>query len=228
VLQGGIVSSIVQISTPQACAPPAPRSIGNAPAPASNHLNAKHLTVRQAFLLMLREPHKYLLQRWNWKSAVLSSLLRALLFFATNLAAGLPAAIAALQTELVFRGITSGFYGALTEAFREVEPPWEAALTVMFLLPVANHSVELLVHWMRGTQKLFPSILASVVLTAFSTLFNFYVMRRGVLIVGSGRHSLGKDLLKLPRLVVDFVTWGPRYLMRRAGSKSGSGRADGD
>jgi hypothetical protein len=223
VLQGNIVSSIVQISTPQACAPPAPRSIGKAPA-----LTARHLTVRQAFLLLLKEPHKYLLRRWNWKSAVLSSLLRASLFFATNLAAGLPAAIAALQTELVFRGITSGFYGALTEAFREAEPPWEAALTVMFLLPVANHSVELLVHWMRGTQKLFPSILASVVLTAFSTLFNFYVMRRGVLIVGSGRHSLGKDLLELPRLVVDFVTWGPRYLMRQAGSKSGSGRADGD
>jgi hypothetical protein len=72
---------------------------------------------------------------------VLSSLLRASLFFATNLAAGMPAAIAAMKTELVFRGITSGFYGALTEAFREPEPLWAAALTVMLLLPVANHSV---------------------------------------------------------------------------------------
>lgn len=163
---------------------------------------------------------------------MLSSLLRASLFFATNLAAGMPAAIAAMKTELVFRGITSGFYGALTEAFREAEPPWAAALTVMFLLPVANHSIELLVHWMRGTQKLLPSIAASVVLTAISTLFNFYVMRRGVLIVGDGRHSLGKDLLKLPRLVVDFVTWIPRYLIRRAGRKRGSvgvgGERDGD
>lgn len=154
------------------------------------------------------------------------------MFFATNLAAGMPAAIAAMKTELVFRGITSGFYGALTEAFREAEPPWAAALTVMFLLPVANHSIELLVHWMRGTQKLLPSIAASVVLTAISTLFNFYVMRRGVLIVGDRRHSLGKDLLKLPRLVVDFVTWIPRYLIRRAGRKRGSvgvgGERDGD
>ena len=159
---------------------------------------------------------------------MLSSLLRATLFFATNLAAGLPAAIAAMKTELVFRGITSGFYGALTEAFREAEPPWAAALTVMFLLPVANHSIELLVHWMRGTQKLLPSIVASVILTAFSTLFNFYVMRRGVLIVGAGRHSLGKDLLKLPRLVVDFVTWMPRYMIRRAAEKPGSGRVGGE
>jgi hypothetical protein len=167
VLQSGIVSSIVQISTPQACAPPAQRSILNSPA--SNHHSATHLTVRQTFLPLLRRPYTYLLHRWNWKSAVLSSLLRASLFFATNLVAGLPAAIAAMKTELVFRGITSGFYGALTEAFREAEPPWEAALTVMFLLPAANHSIELLVHWLRGTQKLFPSILASVILTAFST-----------------------------------------------------------
>ena len=180
------------------------------------------------FLQLLREPMKYLLHRWNWKSAVLSSLLRASLFFATNLAAGWPAAMAAMKTELVFRAITSGFYGALTEAFREAEPPWAAAATVMLLLPVANHSLELFVHWMRGTQKLLPSILASVILTAFSTLFNFYVMRRGVLIVGAGRHSLGKDLLHLPRLVVDFVTWVPRYLIRRASRKSDAGHPDGD
>jgi hypothetical protein len=140
----------------------------------------------------------------------------------------MPAAIAATKTELVFRGVTSGFYGALTEAFREAEPPWAAAMTVMILLPVANHSVELLVHWMRGTQRLIPSIIASVILTAFSTLFNFYVMRRGVLIVGSGRHSLRTDLSRLPRLVVDFVTWLPRYFLRKASRDSGSDRSHGD
>jgi hypothetical protein len=209
-------------STSQAFAPPAERPVRGLPATATGHI-----TVRQAFLLLLREPVKYLLHRWNWKSALLSSILRASLFFAANLSAGLPAAVAAMQTELVFRGITSGFYGALTEAFREAEPPWAAALTVMFLLPVANHSLEFFVHWMRGTQKLLPSIVASMILTAFSTLFNFYVMRRGALIVGSGRHSLGRDLLRLPRLAVDFVTWLPRYLIRRSSRNSDSHRPHG-
>ncbi len=208
------------LSTSQACAPPAARSIRDLPA-------ANRITVRQTFLLLLREPVKYLLHRWNWKSALLSSILRAGLFFATNLSAGLPAAVAALKTELVFRGVTSGFYGALTETFREAEPPWAAALTVMVLLPVANHSIELLVHWMRGTQNLVSSILASMILTAFSTSFNFYVMRRGALIVGHGRHSLGKDLLRLPLLAVDFVTWLPRYLIRKASRNSDSGRPHG-
>jgi hypothetical protein len=212
----------VPLSTSQACAPPAARSVRGLPATATGRI-----TVRQAFLLLLREPVKYLLHRWNWKSALLSSILRASLFFATNLSAGLPAAIAALKTELVFRGITSGFYGALTEAFREAEPSWAAALTVMVLLPVANHSLEFFVHWMRGTQKLLPSIVASMILTAFSTLFNFYVMRRGALIVGSGRHSLGRDLLRLPRLAVDFVTWLPRYLIRKSSRNSDSHRPHG-
>jgi hypothetical protein len=79
---------------------------------------------------------------------------------------------------------------------------------------------------MRGTQKLLPSIIASMILTAFSTLFNFYVMRRGALIVGSGRGSLGMDLLRLPRLAVDFVTWFPRYLIRRSSRNSTSSRPD--
>lgn len=126
------------LPSPQACAAPAVRSLRQLPV-------ARRLTVKQT--LLLQEPVKYLLHRWNWKSAVLSSVLRASLFFATNLTAGLPAALVAMKTELVFRGIISGFYGALTEAFREAEPPLAAPLTVMMLLPVANHSVELLVQF---------------------------------------------------------------------------------
>ena len=200
-------------TTSQVCANPAPRHIERLPL-------SNRLTVRRALLLLIREPVKYLLQRWNWKSAVLSSLLRASLFFFTNLAAGLPAAVAAMNTEFAFRGVTSGFYGAITEAFREAEPPWAAALAVMLLLPIANHSLEFFVHWMRGTRKLLPSILASMVLTSFSTLFNLYVMRRGALIVGSGSGSLKGDLLRLPRLALDFITCIPRHLLRRISRNS--------
>lgn len=173
------------------------------------------VTVGRVFVRMVGHPVRTLLHRWNWKSAVLSTLLRATLFFFTNLSAGLPAALAAMYTEFLFRGVTSGFYGALTEAFREAEPPWAAAVTVMILLPITNHSFEFLIHWMRGTRKLLPSIVASMLLTAISTLFNFYAMRRGALIVGSGRLSLRADLLRLPRIFLDFVCWGPLRLYRR-------------
>jgi hypothetical protein len=211
-------------ATTQVCAPAAARFARPASIPpaASSSSATTHVTVRDVFLGLFREPAQRLLWRWNWKSAVLSSLLRATLFFATNLTAGLPAAFAAMRTELVFRAITSGFYGALTENFREVEPPWAAAITVMILLPIANHSLEFVVHWLRGTRNLASSIVASVILTAFSTVFNLFVMRRGALIVGEGRQSLAADLMQMPRLVGAFCLLLPRYCCRKLREVRGS------
>jgi hypothetical protein len=184
----------------------------------------QRLTVGAVFLRMLRDPFSVLVRRWNWKSAVMSSLFRAAIFFFVNLSAGLTAALAAMNTELLFRCISSGFYGALTEAFREAEPPWAATLTVALLLPFANHSLEFLVHWMRGTRKLVPSIIASVCFTALSSVFNFYAMRRGALVVGEGRRSLLHDLRSMPRLVLDFILIIPRQIRAALlANKSGLG-----
>jgi len=172
------------------------------------------VSVKHAVIRLFRQPTEYLVHRWNWKSAILSSFFRAAIFFFANLSAGLPAALAAMNTELVFRGVTSGFYGALTENFRDADPPWAAALTAMVLLPLTGHSVEFLVHWLRGTQKLVPSIISSVVFTALSTLFNFYAMRRGALVVGRHRKTLLEDLRSVPRLLIEFVTLLPRLVLR--------------
>jgi hypothetical protein len=156
---------------------------------------------------------------WNWKAAVLSSSVRALIFFAANLPAGAHAALAALVTELAFRGVASGFYGALTEAFRFAEPEWAASLVAMILLPLTGHSVEFAIHLLRGTVKLRASIIASVCFTAVSTLFNLYAMRRGALITGEGQQTLGSDMKRMPRLVAGFLIFGPlaarRLIARR-------------
>jgi hypothetical protein len=211
-------------ATTQVCVPAAACSARPASTPpaTSSTATVNRVTARDAFLGLLREPVQRLLWRWNWKSAVLSSLLRAALFFAVNLTAGLPAAFAAMRTELVFRAITSGFYGALTENFCEAEPPWAAAITVMILLPIANHSLEFVVHWLRGTRNLASSIVASVILTAFSTLFNLFVMRRGALIVGEGRKSLASDLMRMPQLIGAFCLLLPRHCYRRFREVRGS------
>jgi hypothetical protein len=165
-------------------------------------------------LRLLRHPNEYLIKKWNWKSAILSTILRSALFFFTNLTAGLPAAFAALTTEWVYRGITSGFYGAMTEALSDVEPPWAGALAVLVLLPIANHSVEFFVHWLRGTNRLYTSIGASVALTTLSSLFNYFAMRRGSFIVGRGRKALLHDLEQFPRLVVEFCLLPVRWVRR--------------
>lgn len=174
------------------------------------------VSVGEVLRRLVGEPRKYLLAKWNWKSALLSSWFRAAIFFFVNLAAGWPAATAAMSTELVFRGITSGFYGAISEGFADAEPEWAAAVCMMVAVPVVNHSLEFAVHWLRGTRRLMPSIAASVVFTALSTLFNLYAMRRGALIVGAGRGSLLQDLRRTPALLADFLLWGPRRLLARS------------
>jgi hypothetical protein len=162
-------------------------------------------TVGEVLIALVRHPIDRIGRHWHWKSAVLSSGVRATLFFIANLSAGLDAAYAAMLTELVFRGATSGFYGGLTQSFRHATPHWVATLTVMVLLPICTHATEFLVHWMRGTERLADSLTLSVCFTVISTLFNLFAMRRGVLIVGEGRVSLLADLRQMPRLVVLFV-----------------------
>jgi hypothetical protein len=161
-------------------------------------------------------------RRWNWKAAVLSSTVRALIFFCVNLTAGLHAAFAALLTELIYRGAASGFYGAITEGFRFAEPEWAASLVVMILLPLTGHSTEFVVHFLRGTANLKTSILASVCFTAVSTLFNLYAMRRGVLITGAGQQTLTSDLKRMPMLIGGFLAAGPLALSRLLGGKIGA------
>jgi hypothetical protein len=193
------------------------------PAIASKPLEGQ-ASVGRVVINILRNPTR-LVQRWNWKSAILSSLVRGLLFFFTNLSAGTEAAVGALMTEFFFRAIFSGFYGALTESFRHAQPRWAATLVVIALLPLANHSVELAIHSLRHTPRLLTSIATSVAFTFVSTAFNLYAMRHGALIVGAGRQSLLRDILRLPLLLIRFVS-APLLSARRL-MMGNSNRKDG-
>jgi len=172
------------------------------------------MTVLDVLRQLSRAPGDLLLRKWNWKSAVFSSLIRAAVFFFCNLTAGMRAADGAMLAEFVYRGITAGFYGALTQAFRRAEPVWHASLTVMVLLPLSSHSVEFVVHVVRHTPHLRTSIISSVCFTAISTLFNLYAMRRGVLVTGAGSGSVASDMRRIPGLIAGFVAVGPLALYR--------------
>lgn len=154
---------------------------------------------------IVRDPIEQLIRRWNWKSAVTSSLVRAAIFFFVNLTAGTDAAIAAFITEFVFRACTAGFYGCLTQHLTRAQPHWQGLVAALVLLPFFNHTLEFLAHWWSGTENLAASIVASVAFTGVSTAFHLFVMRRGLLVTGEGSQSLGKDLVGMPRAVAMFV-----------------------
>ena len=169
------------------------------------------LSAGQVLGLIVRHPWRYVGRRWNYKSAVMSSLFRAQIFLLANLTAGPEAAIAAMLAEFVFRFAMAGIYGALTQAFRHVEPARTATLACMVLLPIVGHSLEFVLHWLRGTPELLVSMTASVAFTVVSTAFNLFAMRRGALIIGEGSRPLLHDLVRLPALLAAFIlSWRSR------------------
>jgi hypothetical protein len=171
-------------------------------------------TIRDVFSELCTNPREVLIRQWNWKSAVFSSIIRAFIFLFANITAGWRAAAGAMAAEFLYRAVTSGFYGSLTQAFRKVEPACMAAITVLILLPLVSHSMEFAIHLARGTPNLARSMIASVIFTEISTLFNLYAMRRGALVVGTEGSSMTADMRRIPRLIFGFVVLGPLAILR--------------
>src|SRR3990170_3553070 len=119
-----------------------------------------------------------------------------------------------MLTEFCFRFAMSGFYGALTQRFRRVEPAWAGTVGALLLLPVLAHSLEFVVHRWRQTPELAASMAASIAFTMISTAFNLFAMRRGTLVVGEATATFADDLRAMPRLVVMFVASIARTCLR--------------
>ena len=171
-------------------------------------------TVANTLRALCRQPFRLIFLRWHWKAALLSALVRGSLFFIATLSAGVAAAFAAMRLEALIYAVLAGFYGALIQSFRRVQPAWAATLTVMCLLPLLNHSIEFAIHALNGTPRLGKGMIVSIGFSFFSACFNLFAMRRGIFIVGDERRSILADLRQLPRVVWQFVMAAPLALRR--------------
>lgn len=142
---------------------------------------------------------------WNWKSALLSALIRGSIFFITNLGQGIAAASTAMLIESSFFVVSAGFYGAILQSLRRVHPFWHAVLAVTVILPTLNHTFELILHRWSGTRQITVGVIISIVLSLFSATFNLFAMRSGFLIVGRERQTFWQDMRRMPRLVIEFL-----------------------
>ncbi len=119
-----------------------------------------------------------------------------------------------MLAEAAFRAVTSGFWGAFTQALRLMQPEWLAILLVVGVAPVLVQGLEFLVHSANGTPNLKHGFWLSCLITGLASLFNWYVMHRGTLITGKEGQSLKQDMIHLPRLILDFILAGPLALWR--------------
>ncbi len=156
---------------------------------------------------LVQHPVQEVLLRWNWKSAVTSALIRAAIYFSTNLSSGRAEAIGAMQAEFLWRFVVAGFLGSVIQSLRRSEPVWQATMITSVALPALNHLIEFTIHTLRGTPKLKTSITVSVAFTVIAMLFNTYAMRRGAMIIGREGRPLWRDLLDMPRLIGGFILW---------------------
>jgi hypothetical protein len=191
--------------------------LGNRSAPNSNVPESK-LDSAAPFLAvlfdLLRAPQR-LLFLWNWKSALLSLVLRGPIFLVATIHRGWESAVAALFTESVYCVLTAGFYGAIVQSFRDAEPEWLTAIFLTVVMPAIFQILEYWLHRSRGTPHLIPAEFVSIAVSAISALFNWYAMRRGTLLVGKEGRALTSDLRRLPVLIVGFLAVLPRKAMRR-------------
>jgi hypothetical protein len=157
------------------------------------------------FLSLVQRPQQ-ILWLWNWKSALLSILLRGPIFLVATARHGWKASLGAFLVESLFCALTAGFYGAMVQFLRNAEPPWLTITFLTIVMPAGFQGLEYWLHWLRGTPHLRVAEIVSVVISACSTLFNWYAMRRGTLLVGGEGASFASDLRRLPLLFFRFIT----------------------
>lgn len=181
------------------------------------------ISIGDVFRSLAQHPAQIIL-RWNWKAALLGALLRASFYFTVYKASkeNWIVTLTAVLVELSFRFFTSGISGSIVQSFRRATPVWLATLIVTVSLPLFSHTVEYITHYAQ--EKYFSTVFAasennarqkafaiSVLFSLLSALFNLFVMRNGVLLVGAGHEtkSLWSDLKVIPLLIVEFVTFLP-------------------
>jgi ribosomal protein S27AE len=176
--------------------------------------------VIDVFRYLVRHPIEMLVWRWNWKAAMFSGILRSLIYLFTHLKEGWRAALGAMSVEFFFRLVVSGASGSLVQAFHNAAPVWLATLCVMIMLPAFSHMIEFTLHTLNGDVNKGKAIIISITFSIISAIFNLFAMRRDALLVKDARaQSLGQDLVKLPKIVGEFMFYPLVWLWRRSKNK---------
>jgi hypothetical protein len=155
---------------------------------------------------------------WNWKSALLSVMLRAPVFVIATIRRGPEVIAGAVLAETAACAINAGWYAAAVQVLRNRKPVWLVAVVISVIVPLSGQGIEYAIHTWHQTPHRLAAVIASAVLGTIASLFNWYAMKQGSMLVGDERSSFASDLKRLPGLLARFFLLGPRWLGRRLGS----------
>jgi hypothetical protein len=158
-----------------------------------------------------------LLSLWNWKSALLSVMLRAPVFAIATIRGGPEVVAGAVLTEVAVCAINAGWYAAVAQVLRNRKPVWLVAIVISVIVPLSGQVIEYGIHVWHQTPHRVAAVIVSTFLGAIASLFNWYAMKQGTMLVGGEGSSFVSDLKKFPILLLRFFLLGPRWLGRRLG-----------
>ena len=188
----------------------------------------KEISVADVFRNLGRHPLQ-LITRWNWKSALLAAIVRSTFYFTVYQASkeSWVVTLTAVGVELAFRFLTTGVAGAVVQSFRRATPEWAATVVISISLPTITHLIEFFTHYVQEKYyaDIFPAstnsarqktFAISVLFSVVSAMFNLYLMRRGVLLVGAGEETqtLRNDFKKIPFMISEFIKILPLLLIQ--------------
>ncbi|HEX3101939.1 MAG TPA: hypothetical protein VHQ01_09115, partial [Pyrinomonadaceae bacterium] len=188
----------------------------------------REIAVGDVFRNLLHHPLQ-LITRWNWKSAFLAAIVRSTFYFTVYKASkeSWAVTLTAVGIELAFRFLTTGVAGAIVQSFRRATPEWVATAIISISLPAITHLIEFFTHYVQ--EKYYADIFApsannarqktfaiSVLFSVVSAMFNLYLMRRGVLLVGAGEETqtLRNDFKKIPFMISEFIKILPLLIIQ--------------
>jgi hypothetical protein len=177
--------------------------------------------VLDVFRYLARHPIEMLVYRWNWKAAVMSGIMRSMIYLFTHLKEGWRAALGAMSVEFIFRLIVSGASGSLVQSFHRATPVWLATICVMIMLPAVSHMIEFTLHTLNGDANKGKAIVISISFSILSALFNLFAMRRNALLVkDKDAHSLWHDLKRMPAIIAEFLLYPFFWFWRKSKKKA--------
>jgi hypothetical protein len=159
-------------------------------------------TLPAAAWYVLTHPWEIFVRNWNWKTALLSAAFRAILGLAALAFRGPLGTHGVAQgvgVEFVFRVAVGGLWGSLMQASAGARPLWLTGTCLGVLLPAGLHYLEYLALRAAGSPHTASVMTSSVAFSVVSLLFNWNLIRRGILITGRGAGSLGSDLRRICR-----------------------------